>query len=326
VIDRGSWIILGLASALRLALNPGGPPGGGPAGSPLGQPMIAAVFGLAAGAALVATSTIIGDAAAGRRAAWLWAVMPLFTGLFLLAGPMGPLYACVAWAIFFLTRALMSGQARWWVVAGLLTGLGALADWSALLLPMGLGLAMAGSQAMRRLLAGRAQGLATAVALVLAALALLWRSKVGGRWMDAGWPAPEWFAGDSAVERGVAFVLSEALVAGPLLALLLATVAVLVLRNGAAPSRAVLTRWLLVVLITCGALAFLGDAVVSRAPIAWLAGVPVLATSALVVERKNWWRAGLAVALAITLALPGRLRPTPWAGPTFTVPPQMPAQ
>jgi lysylphosphatidylglycerol synthetase-like protein (DUF2156 family) len=79
-------------------------------------------------------------------------------------------------------------------------------------------------------------------------------------------------------------------------------VAIRVLRNGATPARAVLTNWAIVVILGGGLLGLATGAMASRTPIVWLAGTVVLGTSALVTERRYWWRAGLAVALFLALA------------------------
>lgn len=304
MIDRGSWLILGVASVLRLAAGLSLPPlAGGTGHIPLGPRAVAVLCGLVVGVALVRTATIIHDAASGRRAAWMAAVLPLFMDVFSTASPMPLLYAAVACALFALVRAIQAGEARWWLGCGALTGVGTLADWSALLLPLGLVLVAAGSRSMRAYLVGRAQGMALAVALGIAVPVLWWRARSGWQWLAAdGLPDPAWRAGASALERAVAFLVSEALLAGPVLALLLALVMFRVLRHGAAPARAVLTRWALVVIIGGGVLALATSAGVNRPPIAWLGGTVVLSTSALVVERRTWWRAGVVLALVVTLA------------------------
>ena len=311
MIDRGSRIILGVTSALRLAVGLWQPPlTAGAAGVPDGADAVAVLCGLATGIALVRTASGIDGAAAGRRAAWMWAVLPLFWVVFATGNPLAPLYACVAWAIFALVRALQSGDAFWWLVCGSLAGLGTLGDWSALLLPVGLALAAAGSRAMRAQLVGRVQGTAFATCVAIAMLVLLWRARSGTH-SFAGDVAlvPFWRAGSSMLERSLKFLLTEALAAGPVLALLLAGVAIRVLRNGATPTRAVLTRWVIVVILGGGLLGLVTNAMASRTPIVWLAGTVVLGTSALVAERRYWWRAGLVVAFVLALAtVAGRVR------------------
>ncbi|HEX5819897.1 MAG TPA: glycosyltransferase family 39 protein [Gemmatimonadales bacterium] len=304
MIDRGSWIVLGVASLVRLAAGLRVPSLANDGGDvPQGPRAVAVLCGLVAGAALVRTATSIDDADAGRRAAWMAAALPLFMDVFSTATPMPLLHAAVACALFALVRAIQTDDARWWVACGALAGVGTLADWSALLLPLGLVLAVVGSQAMRAQLVGRAQGIALAISFGIAAPVLWWRARSGWHWLDAdGLPDPGWRAGASALERAAAFLVAEALVAGPVLALLLAMVMLRVLRNGATPARAVLARWVLVVLVGGGVLALVTGAGVNRPPIAWLAGTVVLSTSALVVERRTWWRAGVALALLLTLA------------------------
>jgi hypothetical protein len=325
MIDRGSWLILGVASVLRLAAGLPLPPlAGGVGDIPLGSRAVAALCGLLAGVALVGTAASIHDAASGRRAAWMAAALPLFTDVFSTASPMSLLYAVVACALFALVRAIQTDDARWWLGCGALSGVGALADWSALLLPLGLLLVAAGSRSMRAYLVGRAQGTALAVCFGSAVPVLWWRARSGWQWLDAGGrPGPLWHTGATALERGLSFVASEALLAGPLLALLLAMVMFRVLRNGATPTRAVLARWVLVVILGGGVLALATSAGVSRPPIAWLGGTVVLSTSALVVERRTWWRAGVVLALIVTLAAtawtrrPGRLPAVPPPAPAL---------
>lgn len=304
MIDRGSWNILGVTSALRLAVGLWRSPlTGGAGGAPDGADAVAVLCGLATGIALVLTASSIDDAAAGRRAAWMWAVLPLFWVVFATGNPLAPLYACVAWAIFALVRALQSGDAFWWMVCGAFAGLGTLGDWSALLLPLGLMLAAVGSRTMRAQLVGRAPGAALAACVAIAMLVLLWRARSGAHAFagDVGL-VPFWRAGSSMFERSVEFLVTEALAAGPVLALLLAGVAIRVLRNGATPARAVLTHWAIIVILGGGLLGLVTGAMASRTPIVWLAGTVVLGTSALVTERRYWWRAGLAIALFLALA------------------------
>ncbi|MFL5520242.1 MAG: glycosyltransferase family 39 protein [Gemmatimonadales bacterium] len=311
MIDRGSWIILGATSALRLAVGLWQTsPTASAGGVPNGADAFAVLCGLATGIALVRTASSIDDAAAGRRAAWMWAVLPLSWVVFATGNPLAPLHACIAWAIFALVRALQSGDAFWWMVCGALAGLGALGDWSALLLPVGLALAAAGSRAMRAQLVGRVQGAALATCVAIAMLALLWRARSGAPSYAADIAlVPAWRAGPSMLERSAEFLVTEALAAGPVLAVLLAGVAIRVLRNGATPARAVLTRWVIVVILGGGLLGLATGAMASRTPIVWLAGTVVLGTSALVAERRHWWRAGLAVAFVLALAtVAGRVR------------------
>jgi hypothetical protein len=327
VIDRGSWAVLGVASVVRLAAGMQVPSlASGSGEAPLGPRAVAVLCGLIAGVALVRAATSIDGPDAGRRAAWMAAVLPLFMDVFSTASPMPLLYAAVACALLALVRAIQTDDARRWMACGALAGVGTLADWSALLLPLGLVLAAVGSQAMRAQLLGRAQGVALAISLAIAAPVLWWRARSGWNWLDAdGLPDPAWRAGATVLERATVFLVAEALVAGPVLALLLAMVMLRVLRNGATPARAVLTRWMLVVLVGGGVLALVTSAGVNRPPIAWLAGTVVLGTSALVVERRTWWRAGVALALFLTLAATawvlrtrGPMRPT-------AVPPAVPA-
>jgi hypothetical protein len=305
VIDRGSWAILGVTSALRLVAPMLDPIVTSESGDmPLGPRAIAVLSGLVAGVALVRAANSIDGPAAGRRAAWMWSVLPLFTDVFTTGSWLAPLYAVVACALLAVVRAVQTEQARWWLAGGAIAGVGAFADWSALLLPLGLALAALGSTSMRAVLTGRAQARALALCLGLAAPALWWRAHLGAQWpLEVEKLSPLLSrGGGSAVERSVAFLISGTLAAGPVLAVLLAAVVIRVLRNGATPARAVLTRWLLAVFVGGGMLALVAHAGLSRAPIAWIAGTVVLSTSALVMERRTWWRAGLLLALAVTLA------------------------
>jgi len=148
-------------------------------------------FGVRVAPILVGSSTAfaamlvarrLAGAGAARRAAVIFAVMPIAAAGLVIATPDAPLLAAVAWALYPTVRALEappgSGSSLgWWMTAGAMVGLGLASKYTAVLAPASLGLAMIAHPVLRRRLAEPGPWLALVTAALLFLPVVLWNAR-----------------------------------------------------------------------------------------------------------------------------------------------------
>ncbi len=180
------------------------------------------LFGLRALTAIVAAAIVVASAAVcaelggGRSAATLTAVSTATTSTVLAFGHMltTPTVDVLVWtvSIWLLCRVIRSGDTRWFVLLGVVVGVGLLNKFTVLLAVASFGAALV-TLPERRVLASRWVVMGAVVALVLWAPNLWWQA-------SNGWPVGELSAGiaDEATENRIMAIPFQALFIGPPLA------------------------------------------------------------------------------------------------------------
>jgi 4-amino-4-deoxy-L-arabinose transferase-like glycosyltransferase len=187
----------------------------------------------------------LGGAGASARAVGIVVTVPLLAGAFILATPDAPLLAAVSWTLFAVLRATRAGDVpgtsrRWWLLAGLLLGIGFLSKYTLVLVPAGVALAAALHRPLRRIYATPGPWLAVVVASVTILPLVAWNA--GHDWLSFrfqlahGLGAPR---GGTAFDREVSFVGGQIALASPVLFAMLGWAVGKTLRDTAQP-RAVL--------------------------------------------------------------------------------------
>ena len=149
-----------------------------PLGVRLG-PIVAGVIGVIFVCAT--TRRLYGDRAA-FVAALMLAVMPLSAAGLVLATPDAPLLAAVAATIYCVVRALKQpprsgGSLAWWSMAGIALGLAMASKYTAVLVPVGVFIALLARRELRPRLAEAGPYVATAVALAVFAPVVVWNAR-----------------------------------------------------------------------------------------------------------------------------------------------------
>ncbi|MCU0620736.1 MAG: glycosyltransferase family 39 protein, partial [Gemmatimonadales bacterium] len=208
--------------------------------SPLGVRLGPVLCGLAAGIAMLRSAGRLDGASAARRAAWLAALIPLFTGTFVVATPDAPLLACAAWLLHATGRAIDTDEPRWWLAAGGLLGLSLLAKYTAVLIPAGVVLGCIGYRPLRAQLRRPGPWLAIAIALVVALPMIRWNA--AHDWVSFRFQLGHGFGrpSGSVLQRELSYVGSQFALFSPVLLLLAARAGVRSAAYGARPWRGML--------------------------------------------------------------------------------------
>jgi 4-amino-4-deoxy-L-arabinose transferase-like glycosyltransferase len=118
--------------------------------TPFGVRLVVIVVGAIATVAAVLLAQRLGGVAAGRRAAWVVAVMPLAGAGLVLATPDVPLLAALALGLLAVDLALTAERPLgWWVAAGVALGLGLVSKYTAVLFGAGIALALLARKDLR---------------------------------------------------------------------------------------------------------------------------------------------------------------------------------
>jgi hypothetical protein len=149
--------------------------------TPLGVRLGAVVAGWATAICLVLLARRLSDEAGALRAAVIITCMPLAAAGLVLATPDAPLLLSAAAALLFLDLAIAApiGSRRalgWWLAAGVALGAGLDSKYNAVLLPLGVLLALLVYAPLRRQLATPAPYLAALLALMIFAPAIVWNA------------------------------------------------------------------------------------------------------------------------------------------------------
>ena len=136
--------------------------------------------GVASGFAMLLAARIGGGRAA-RRAALLFALMPLAASGLVLATPDAPLLATVAGALYALVRAIESpprsaAALRWWIVAGVWLGLAFSSKYTSILLPATVVAALLARRDLRARLTEPGPWIACVVATIVFLPVLHWNA------------------------------------------------------------------------------------------------------------------------------------------------------
>jgi 4-amino-4-deoxy-L-arabinose transferase-like glycosyltransferase len=150
--------------------------------TPLGVRLGPALAGTLGTFFLCAAARRLADDRAAMLAALIFAVMPLSAAGLILATPDAPLLASVAGAVYALVRVVehppkSRESLLWWLVAGLALGLGLLSKYTAVLLPLGVFVALLARRELRKRLQEPGPYVATVVALVAFLPAILWNAR-----------------------------------------------------------------------------------------------------------------------------------------------------
>jgi len=275
--------------------------------TPLGVRLWPVLCGLGAGWAIMRLASNLADRAAGDGAALAVVALPVMSGVFLLATPDAPLLASAAFALLAVERAIASAAPasalRWWLVAGLASGVAMASKYTGVVLPLGLLAGILGSASSRRLL--RTPGPYAAVLLASLVLLPVLRWNALHDWssfrfqLEHGLGNP---VGGASWRRELELLGGQALLASPVLFVLgVAAVA------RAARGRDRVQRVLAAVAIST-AMLFVYSALRRRVEANWpaLAWVPIaalLGTSAFAGASVTWRRIGLAMGFAGTAVL-----------------------
>lgn len=263
---------------------------------------------LAALVAVLGSLVLARRLGAGERVhhvALVVASLPL-AGAMVVATPDAPLLAALTLALLAIDAAVRARRARaaraWWLAAGLGLGLAFASKYTAVLLPFAVLVAFATHPALRRQLARPGPYLGVAVALAVVTPVLLWNSR--HEWISFTFQLHHGLGGarGSALLRELAYVGALALLASPVLFVLLAGAVGRALRARLSPE-----AYLLAVVATVWTGFFALSALRHRVEPNWaapafIAAVPLLAAERPSARGARWLRAGFAVGLALVLA------------------------
>jgi 4-amino-4-deoxy-L-arabinose transferase-like glycosyltransferase len=210
--------------------------------SPLGVRFGAVLAGWVASACVVLLARRLAGDSAALRAAVLMACIPIAAAGLVVATPDAPVLAAVAATLLALDHAVAEepGSARafrWWLVAGAALGVAFLSKYSAVLLPVGVLLALVTTAPLRKHLATPAPYVAMALALLVFLPVILWNA--GHDWVSFRFQLDHGFAPHrgSPLSRELSLLGAQAALVSPVLFVLMAIVVVGVLRRGSPRER-----------------------------------------------------------------------------------------
>lgn len=259
------------------------------------------------------------------RAALVASIVPVALVGFVLATPDAPLLAVIAVTLVALTRALAApprshASLGWWGAAGVMLGLGFSSKYTAVLLPLGVLVALLTRASLRRRLAEPGPYVATVVALIVFTPTILWNAH--HQWISFtfqlhhGLGTPK----GSALGRELSLVGGQLGLFTPILAILAVVAVARALRRGS-DDRRYLLGVIATVVVAFFALSALRKPVEANWPApAFVAAIPLLALQPATRRAHGWLVGGLALAglvsmivivdaAAHVLPLPGRRDP-----------------
>jgi 4-amino-4-deoxy-L-arabinose transferase-like glycosyltransferase len=148
----------------------------------LGVRLFPVVAGIVAGLFICGGARRLGGERAALVAAVIFAVMPLSAAGLILATPDAPLFAAAAALVYALVRAhehapRSAGSLRWWSVAGVALGLAMCSKYTAVLLPLGVFVALLLRRELRPRLAEPGPYVATAISLLVFLPVVIWNAR-----------------------------------------------------------------------------------------------------------------------------------------------------
>jgi dolichyl-phosphate-mannose-protein mannosyltransferase len=249
----------------------------------------------------------IGGDRAALLASVVFAAMPLSAAGLVIATPDAPLLACVAAMVYSIARALehvprSSGSLVWWSVAGVSLGLGVTSKYTAVLVPLGVFVALLSSshRELRPRLLEPGPYVATVVGVLVFSPVILWNAT--HHWASFAFQLRHGFgaAAGSTMGRELEFIGGQAGLVSPILFVLMV---VAVMRGIKAPT-SVVSRVLAVVVVVVFAF-FMYSATKRRVEanwpaIAYVPGVLLLATHAGTRAWDRSMRGGVALAALLS--------------------------
>lgn len=150
----------------------------------MGVRLFIVLSGFGASLAVAATARRLAGDRAALRAAWVLACMPLAGAGLLLATPDVPLLLTGSWCLYFVIRALEHPAGsrlswRWWIAAGVALGLAMDSKYTAVILPLGVLVALLVVKRLRPRMARPEPYVAGALALILFLPTVLWNAHHG---------------------------------------------------------------------------------------------------------------------------------------------------
>ena len=152
--------------------------------TPLGVRLFPVAAGILAGLWICAGARRLAGDRAALVAAIVFALMPLSAAGLILATPDAPLFAAVSATMYAVLRVYehaprSTGSLRWWSVAGVALGAAMCSKYTAVLLPLGILVAMLARRKLRERLAEPGPYVATAIALLVFSPVILWNARHG---------------------------------------------------------------------------------------------------------------------------------------------------
>lgn len=238
-------------------------------------------------------------------AAVVFAVMPLSAAGLILATPDAPLLAAISATIYALLRAFEQptgsrSSLTWWCAAGAALGIAFCSKYTAVLLPLGVFVALLSRRDLRGRLKEPGPYVATVVALVIFAPVVVWNARHG--WLSFAFQLQHGFSGgggvDAALKRELELIGGQLGLVSPILFVMMVIAA-------ARSFRSPITSLLSVISIVVFAF-FMYSATRRRVEanwpaIAYIPGVLLLAAHGVSQRWEQWMRAGIAVAAILTL-------------------------
>jgi len=243
------------------------------------------------------------------RTALFASVIPVALVGFALATPDAPLLATIAIALVALTRALAAPTRSreslgWWVAAGIMLGLGFSSKYTAVLLPLGVFVALLTRASLRRRLAEPGPYVATIVAFVVFTPTLLWNAH--HEWISFAFQLHHGLGTPkgSPLGRELSLVGGQLGLITPILAVL-GVIAVARALRRESDDRRYLLAVIATVVIAFFAISALRKPVEANWPApALVAAIPLIALQPLSTRRwRGWLTAGLVLAAVVSLVV-----------------------
>lgn len=235
----------------------------------------------------------------GARAALLMLVIPAALVGFVIATPDAPLLAAVALTLAALERAIASPRRSveslgWWCAAGVTLGIAFCSKYTAVLIPLGVFVALLSRNDMRARLAEPGPYVATLIALLVFAPVLVWNSQNG--WISFTFQLHHGFtqAHGSVFGRELALVGGQLGLISPIIAVM-AVFAVARALRGISDARRFMLAVIATTVVAFFAVSALRRPVEPNWPIpALVAALPLLATMSLRGRARAWLIGGIA--------------------------------
>lgn len=259
-----------------------------------------------------------GDAGAGRpdavdllhsptvRTALFASIIPVALVGFAIATPDAPLLATTAVALVALSRALAAPPRSrqslgWWIAAGIMLGLGFCSKYTAVLLPLGVLVALLARASLRRRLAEPGPYVATIVAVLVVSPTLIWNARHA--WVSFAFQLHHGLGTPhgSPVGRELSLVGGQLGLITPILAVLAVIAVVRALRHGSDDRRFLLAT-VATVVIAFFAISAIRKPVEANWPApAFVAAIPLLAFQPSTRRWRGWLVGGLALAAVVSV-------------------------
>jgi 4-amino-4-deoxy-L-arabinose transferase-like glycosyltransferase len=274
--------------------------------TPLGVRLGPVVAGTVGALFVAATARRLADDRAGLIAALVFATMPLSAAGLVLATPDAPLLAFAAASVYAIVRALespaRSGPAmRWWSAAGLALALAMTSKYTAVLLPLGVFVAMLARRELRVRLAEPGPYVATAIALFVFHPVIIWNRHEN--WASFGFQVQHGLGavGGSVIRRELDLIGGQLGLVSPILFVLIAIALARGLRSAALPLPSLLSLLSLFVFTF-----FIYSAAKRRVEANWPAlayipGVVILAARARSRTWDRWLRGGIVLSALLSV-------------------------